>query len=195
MKKIFTFLLTLFTLTLIIPGASLTSYAKSDKYIIEKIISETTEYFNDGSSMTITVIEEVSLIRGASYSKSGSKRCVMTNKSGSEICSFTVHGTFSVNPGISSVCTNASYSINITESVWENESASASCSGNQAIGDATFIKKILSSPLIPKAVTLSCLAMTKETFPDGFSDLDKPEQKHSSTKTDALVPLLEQVLF
>lgn len=158
MKKIVTFLLTLLTLIVMIPDASLTSYAKYDERINEKIVSESTEYFKDGSSMTITVIEEVPITRGTPYSKSGSKRCVMTNKSGSEICSFTVHGTFSINPGISSACTNASYSISITESGWENESASASCSGNQAIGDATFIKKLLSITVDSKSchVTLTC---------------------------------------
>ena len=107
MKKTFLFSMTLILWAILFHATTLSSYARGN----DKIISETIQYFEDGSSMTITVIEESPIMRGTIYSKSGSKKCVMTNKSGSEICSFTVHGTFSVNPGVSSSCTAASYSI------------------------------------------------------------------------------------
>lgn len=154
MKKTFLFSMTLILWAILFHATTLSSYARGN----DKIISETIQYFEDGSSMTITVIEESPIMRGTIYSKSGSKKCVMTNKSGSEICSFTVHGTFSVNPGVSSSCTAASYSISITESAWENDSASAYCSGNQAIGDATFIKKLLSITIDSESchVVLTC---------------------------------------
>ena len=56
---------------------------------------------------------------------------------------FTVYGTFQFIPGSSAGCVSSSYSINIYDSSWENSYASASKSGNQAIGDATFKKKVL----------------------------------------------------
>lgn len=45
--------------------------------------------------------------------------------------------------GKNTVCIDSSYAINITSSSWENSSASSYCSGNQAIGDATFKEKVL----------------------------------------------------
>ncbi len=57
--------------------------------------------------------------------------------------SFTVHGTFSVNSGVSASCTKSSYSYSITNKAWELKSASATRSGNKAIANAEFIKKLV----------------------------------------------------
>ncbi len=154
MKKIFLFSMALILWTTAFQATTLSAYAKAN----EKVISETTEYFEDGSSLTITVIEEGLLTRGTSYSKSGSKRCVMKNNSGNELCSFTVHGTFSVNSESNVTCTAAFCSFSITDDAWENDSASAYCSENQAIGDATFIRKLLSITIDSKSchVVLTC---------------------------------------
>ena len=140
--------------TTVFQTTSLSAYAKNS----EQVISEAIEYFEDGSSIVITVIEESPIIRGTSYNKSGSKRCIMKNNSGNEICSFTIHGTFSVNSGSSVTCTATSCSFSITDDAWENDSTSSYCSGNQAIGDATFIRKLLSITIDSKNchVVLSC---------------------------------------
>lgn len=110
----------------------------------EVIVSETTEYFKDGSSITTIITKQITPTPfGSTYTTSGSKAYIARNKDLEELWRFTVHGTFSVNSGVSSTCTAASYSISISNDAWENESASAYRSGNQAIGDATFIRKLL----------------------------------------------------
>ena len=98
------------------------------------------------------------LTRATTYTKTGSKYYILRNKNGAELWRFTVHGTFSVNSGVSSTCTGVSHSISITEDAWQNESASTSRSGNQAIGDATFIKKLLFITVETKGchVVLTC---------------------------------------
>ena len=57
---------------------------------------------------------------------------------------FTVYGTFSINPGVSAVCTKSSCSYTIANNAWKLENSSSFCSGNQAIADAEFVKKLLS---------------------------------------------------
>lgn len=154
MKKTFLFSIALLLWVTVFQTTTLSAYAKNS----EKVVSETIEYFEDGSSMTITVIEESPITRGTSYNTSGTKRCVMKNNSGKEICSFTIQGIFSVNSGSSAICTAASCSFSITDNAWEIDSTSSYCSGNQAIGDATFIRKLLSIIIDSKSchVVLSC---------------------------------------
>lgn len=110
-----------------------------------KVISETVEYYSDGSSVVITVAESVNTImtRATTYSKSGSKTYTMRNSNGDVLWKFIVNGTFSVNSGVSASCTSASYSTSSLASGWSLKSGSSSRSGNQAIGDGTFQHKTL----------------------------------------------------
>lgn len=158
MKKLLIRRIPLFFFSLAFLITILPAYAKASEAAKQNVISETIEYFEDGSYMTITVTEDIPATRGTLSSKSGSKDYVLTNKYGNELWRFTVHGTFSLNSGVSATCTAASYSISIANDAWENESASAYCSGNQAIGDATFIKKLLSITVESKSchVILTC---------------------------------------
>lgn len=159
MKKLLTLLMTAAMLTTGFASASLSARAEANNTAHEKIISETTEYFEDGSSVTIIVAEEsTALTRASIYSKSGSKHYVFSDKDDNELWRFTVHGTFTVNPGISVTCTKDSYSIDISDDTWHNESAATYHSGNQAIGDAAFVKKFLFIPVdtINCNVILSC---------------------------------------
>lgn len=144
MKKLLTLLLTTALLAISFSNISISAHAETNDAAYEKIISETTEYFEDGSSATKIVTEESSApARSASYSKSGSSHYIFFDKDKNELWRFSVHGTFTVNPGSSSTCTESSYSISISDNAWENESASVYHSGNQAIGNAVFIKKFL----------------------------------------------------
>ena len=123
------------------------------------IVNETIEYLPDGSSIVITVIDETSIMPLATtFTKTGSKVYSARNPDGVIMWQFTVHGTFSVNSGVSATCTAASHSINIVEDAWQNQSASTSRSGNKAIGNATFIKKLLFITVDTKdiQVTLTC---------------------------------------
>lgn len=108
------------------------------------VVSETTEYFEDGSSLTTVVVDEsVSLSRAAAITKKGRKTVTARNKDGDELFCLMVHGTFSVEMGVSSTCTSSSYSALVTDTAWFNESAAAYRSGNQAIAEAKFIRKVL----------------------------------------------------
>lgn len=123
------------------------------------VVNETIEYLPDGSSVVITVIDETSIMPLATtFTKTGSKVYSARNPDGVIMWQFTVHGTFSVNSGVSATCTAASHSINIVEDAWQNQSASTSRSGNKAIGNATFIKKLLFITVDTKdiQVTLTC---------------------------------------
>ena len=109
-----------------------------------RIVSEIIEYYEDGSYLSIFVTDTSPIAtRSSEFTKSGSKAYVLSNKDGVELWRFTVHGTFSVNAGVSVTCTSASHSISISESSWQNVSASSYRSNHQAIGDATFKKVLL----------------------------------------------------
>lgn len=111
----------------------------------ERIISETVEYYADGSSAVITIAEGTAEIgdRATAYTKSGSKTYTARNSSGNVLWKFTVHGTFSVNAGVSATCTNTSYSTSNIASGWSLKSGSSYASSNKAIGDGTFEHKVL----------------------------------------------------
>ena len=152
MKRISAFLLVIIVFVGIF---SVSAYAEAKISNISTcvVISEQTEVFKDGCSVVITVREKIQSAEDAAYlsntmksgirTKSGSKMYSLRDQNSNVILEFTVNGTFEVNPGVSSVCTAASYSINIINSSWHNTSASAYASGNQAIGEAEFCKKIL----------------------------------------------------
>lgn len=157
MKKIFTLFMA--TITALLFGASAFVSAETSNNVGGTIVSETTEYFEDGTSFSIIVCDETEVTPYASaYTKTGSKYYILRNKNGSELWRFTVHGTFTVNPGVSASCTKSSHSISITENAWQNKSASTSRSANKAIGDATFIKKLLGITVETKScqVVLTC---------------------------------------
>jgi hypothetical protein len=159
MKKFLTLLMTTAMLTVGFASTSLSACAAAGNIAHEKIINETTEYFEDGSSVTIIVTEEsTSPTRTSAYSKSGSKHYIFLSEDKVELWRFTVHGTFMVNPGISAPCTDDSYDIDISDEAWQNESALTYHSGNQAIGEAVFIEKFLFITIdtINCNVVLSC---------------------------------------
>lgn len=152
MKKLIC-ILTLFVMTIATPCNIVSANCKSS------VISVTKEYLEDGSYLLITVSEDTPI---ASYSttssKSGAKSTSYVSSDGIVQWSFTVHGTFQLNPGVSVSCNASSYSYNISNSSWHLESASASYSGNQACASATFNKKVLfiKTDTVNANVTLTC---------------------------------------
>ena len=146
-------------LTAALPSSTVSVYAENPEKSDEQIISQTTEYLEDGSYITITISEKTyQTARGTAYYKNGSKSYVFNHKDGTEGYRFTVFGSFYVNPGVSSSCTKAFHSITITDTAWKNDSASSYCSGNQAVGDATFIRKLLGITVETRSchVVLTC---------------------------------------
>ena len=159
MKKLSYRIMGLFVLSAVFLSLSFSVCAQANIETNETVISKNMQYFDDGSFVIITLTEDTTASAHATtYSKSGSKHYVFYNEEKVELWRFTVHGTFSINPGISSTCTADSYSVNISDKSWQNESASSYKSGNQSVGDATFIQKYLFITIKVQDchVTLSC---------------------------------------
>ncbi len=109
-----------------------------------KVISETVEYFDDGSSVITTICEYVTpQSRASTNTVSGTKTKTVKNSDGEVLWKFKVTGTFSVNEGVSATCTAASYSVSDLASSWSLKSATATRSSNKAIANGTFQKKVL----------------------------------------------------
>lgn len=108
------------------------------------ITSVTYDYNEDGSYLEVITAVEPSLVSATGpYTRYASKSYNLCNSDGDILWTFYVFGTFTVNPGVSATCTSTSYSTNIISDSWQLDSASTRSSGNQAIGDATFIRKLL----------------------------------------------------
>lgn len=142
-KKLFGLLSMLFVLTFSLTPSAV--YAGITPPQIElPITSVSYEYNTDGSYVQIVTTAEITSISATGiYTRNASKTYNGCNSSGDLLWSFSVYGSFSVNPGVSATCTSTSYSTNIPSSSWQLDSASTYASGNQAIGDATFIRKLL----------------------------------------------------
>lgn len=163
MKKFFVFLLTIVLIfTPVFSIARVSAHTIPLETTIEtnkKIVSETTQYFEDGSYITTIVTQNPCLItRSSAYTLSGAKTSVCYNSNNEELFRFTVYGTFSVNSGISATCTEASCSSSITDNEWSETFSSASAIKNQAIGNATFtqVKKDVIIGTQKCHIVLSC---------------------------------------
>ena len=119
------------------------------------VISETTDILDDGTIITITVVEENDLLTRATTTKTGTKTYTAKKSNGDVLFTFSVKGTFSVNSGVSATCTSSQVSHSITDDSWSCKDSSSSKSGNTAKGTATFIKKILFVTTDTKDVSIS----------------------------------------
>lgn len=129
-RKITAFLLALFLLL---------QFPNSVSAVECNIRSEEIIYFEDGSSLTITILESSSRAAGTT---SGSKQCTYRDSAGDLSWIATLSGTFSYT-GTSSTCTSSSINVTIYDSLWYNVSKSASKSGNTATGTVTMGLKVL----------------------------------------------------
>lgn len=126
------------------------------------LISREVEYFEDGSKIVTCVYEDIVnqgiATAATTVTKSGSKTSTAYDSDGDALYTLTVHGTFSVVTGSSATCTASSYSYTVPGSGWSLKSGSASRSGNKAIANGTFVKKILGITTQTKtvSVTLTC---------------------------------------
>ncbi len=143
MKKLLSIILTaIIFISLFNFNTSATTYNATLKN--EVIISETTEYFEDGSSITTTITQIVSQNQTrATKTVSGSKTKTAKNSSGSVLYKFKVTGTFNVNIGVSATCTAVSCSASDLASGWSLDSSSTSKSGNTANATGIFKYKVL----------------------------------------------------
>ena len=109
-----------------------------------QVVSDYIETLEGGSYFRVTVLEDVSpSFSRSTQTKSGSKYVTFYDADDNALWTFTVYGTFEYTPGANAACISSSYSVNIYDDSWENTLATSSTNGNQAVGDATFIKKVL----------------------------------------------------
>lgn len=151
MKKTISIILTAIILVSLF---SLTAYAQSS----ETVISETTEYFEDGSSVTTTVTQIASNnLTRATKTITGSKTKTVKNSDGDVLYKFKVTGTFTVNEGVSSTCTAVSCSASNLASGWSLVSSTKSKSGNKATATGVFEYTVLFiSKTQETTATLTC---------------------------------------
>ena len=151
MKKLLSIIL---TTILLISLFSITTYAQSP----EIIISETTEYFEDGSSVTTTITQiETNYLTRATKTITGSKTKNVKNGDGDVLYKFKVTGTFTVNEGVSATCTAVSCSASNLASGWSLDSSTKSKSGNKATATGVFKYTVLFiSTTQETTATLTC---------------------------------------
>ncbi|MBE6810183.1 MAG: hypothetical protein E7521_03890 [Ruminococcaceae bacterium] len=153
MKKFLSIILT--TILLITPFSFTTSAENP-----EVIISETTKYFEDGSSITTTITQQTSNIMplSSTYNLTGSKTKTGKDSSGNVLYKFKITGTFLVNEGVSATCTAVSCSASDCNYGWELDSSTTSKSGNTAHATGVFKKKTLfiTTQTIELPISLSC---------------------------------------
>lgn len=132
----------------------------ADGYLHERIVSEATYTLDGGLTLSVIVTEGINAhsLRASSYTMTGSKNYIVSDSNGEEVFCFTVTGVFDVVAGVSATCTSADYSASISDDAWKLDSATAYASGNQAVGSATFIKKVLfvTTEIESCDVTLTC---------------------------------------
>lgn len=141
----------LFTFTLIFSSVSVEA--------ADSVLSTYTEYFENGDSFEITVIQhnDEYLLRANSKTKSASKVGKYRDSNGTVLWSVTVTRTFSYNSSTSK-CTASKVSASSNNSNWRIASKNSSRSGNTASATATANlykgSKIIKTAT--KTVTLSC---------------------------------------
>lgn len=146
MKKIVSVLLSLIMVLSIAPTVFATQ--ESSTY---------TEYLDDGSYLVITI--ETERLSRATNTITGKKTATYKDNNDETLWTATLKGTFSYT-GSSATCTASSITYSITDDAWKITSATASKSGNKAIGNVTAKKYVLGISLktVEKEITLTCSA-------------------------------------
>ena len=110
-----------------------------------RVISEETEYFEDGSYSVVTLVEEVPAVScyTETIKKTATKKYTHYNADDEVSFTFSLKGTFEIVTGMSAYCTSTSYSYTINKSHWSFRSGSATKSSNKATGKGIFDYKML----------------------------------------------------
>lgn len=101
-------------------------------------------YLEDGGYIEISEVYNVKAsVSRASHTKTGSKDVKYFDSNDELLWKYTLNATFTYEPGVSSTCTNASYSNNIYDNKWSFSNGATTKSGNTAYGAGLYIKKVL----------------------------------------------------
>lgn len=123
-----------------------------------EIVSETTEYFEDGSYMVTTIeVEDENSIARATSTKTGSKTVIFYNADDEKMVTVKLTATFSYT-GSSATCTNVSPTFTVHNTMWRVTKATGTKSGNKGIGEFTVKKYVLGILTQQKdtTITITC---------------------------------------
>lgn len=156
MKRVLSLLLVVLTIILI-AGVSVSAVNSTTPET-----SMSVEYFEDGSYMitTLAVYDTAPSGARATKTKSGYKDNKYYSASGDLLWTVTINGTYTYT-GSKATCTKATTSSVVYDNDWKVTSATASKSGNKAIGNFTVKRYMLGIPTATKEVTnltLTCSA-------------------------------------
>ncbi len=114
-------------------------------------------HFDNGAYLVVKV-SEINTSR-ATNTKSGTKSITYKNDDNETMWKATITGTFTYT-GSSATCTKASISYNVYADNWKMKEATASKSGNKAIGDVTAKRYLLGIPVqtVEQTFYLTCSA-------------------------------------
>ncbi len=149
LKKLISVFLLCLTLFSICSFSTFATYQNSDTSIIHL----------DNGIYLIVEVSEINISR-ATNTKTGTKSITAKDENSNEtIWEATITGTFTYT-GSSATCTNASISYNIYADNWKMKEATASKSGNKAIGDVTAKRYLLGIPVetVERTFYLTCSA-------------------------------------
>ena len=144
MKKCF---LSVFLILCMICAMSVQTFAAESEVATVDILSltevtETVEYLEDGSYI-VTTVRTSPTPRAEIYSKSAAKEVTLYDEDDVIQWNYFLIGTFTIETGVSCVCTNSTYSYNIYIDKWSLTDHNNWYSGNMAYGTAVFKKKVL----------------------------------------------------
>lgn len=127
----------------------------------DTIVSETTEYFEDGTSLTTVITERIVAQPQAASNivkKEGMKTVYARNKDKEVLFSLMVHGYYTINMGVSATCTLSGCMAKVVDTAWTKESDVPTYTANKAIAEAKFVRKVLFVTLETRVlkVTLTC---------------------------------------
>lgn len=144
MKKIVAFLLVLvLSVALCIPALAAEPQ--------EIVVSRQVQQLSEDAYVIITLTESPVFTRAGAYEKTGHRNYDYVLH-GVLQWTFTVQGVFTVNPGVSSVCTNSGYGFTPYVTSWSLSSPSSSYSGNTATAKGT----VTGENTVYPSVSISC---------------------------------------
>ena len=108
-----------------------------------ELVSETVEYYEDGSTLVISVFVEPIRSRSNLYNRLGRKVYEYRDADGDILWTFAVTGEFRVLEGASVTCISASCSTEIFDEAWVCTRKYAETSGSWAIANGEFERSLL----------------------------------------------------
>jgi len=108
-----------------------------------ELVSETVEYYEDGSTLVISVFVEPVRSRSNLYNRLGRKVYEYRDADGDILWTFAVTGEFRVLEGASVTCISASCSTEIFDEAWVCTRKYAETAGSWAIANGEFERSLL----------------------------------------------------